>query len=64
MFQVQGAVLIGGVFELFLGMSGVLGATKRWLGPLTIGPVIIAIALAILKMIVIKCSTLWWISLM
>ena len=64
MFQIQGAVILGGLFEHCIGMTGILGATKRWLGPLTISSVIIAIALAMVNLVLKKCSALWWICLL
>ena len=64
LIQVQGAVMLAGLFETITGFCGLFGTTKRWLGPLTIGPVIFVLGLSLLKVVLVKCSTMWWISLL
>ena len=47
MQHVQGAIIIGAVFEILLGYSGLIGRLKKKIGPITIAPTIALIGLAL-----------------
>jgi nucleobase transporter 1/2 len=47
MQTVQGAVIIGALFEIFMGYSGLVGRLRRFIGPITIAPTIAVIGLAL-----------------
>jgi uracil-xanthine permease len=45
--QVSAAVMFASVFEIVLGYTGLMGAIKRAIGPITIGPTVAMIGLAL-----------------
>ncbi|MGB9844078.1 uracil-xanthine permease family protein [Thermodesulfovibrio yellowstonii] len=45
--HVSGAILFASVFEIILGYSGLMGKVKKLIGPLSIGPTITMIGLAL-----------------
>lgn len=47
--QITGAIILASVFEIALGWSGVIGKVKKYIGPITIGPTIALIGLALYK---------------
>jgi nucleobase transporter 1/2 len=47
--QITGAIIIASFFEIILGWSGAMGKIKKYIGPVTIGPVIALIGLALFK---------------
>jgi xanthine/uracil permease len=47
--QITGAIIIASFFEIILGWSGVMGKVKKFIGPITIGPTIALIGLALYK---------------
>ena len=47
--QITGAIIIASFFEIILGWSGVMGKIKKYIGPITIGPTIALIGLALYK---------------
>jgi solute carrier family 23 (nucleobase transporter), member 1 len=49
MQHVQGAIILGGVAEVLIGVSGLAGRLLRFVGPLTIAPTIALIGLSLFK---------------
>jgi uracil-xanthine permease len=47
--QITGAIILASAFEIVLGWTGVMGKVKKYIGPITIGPVIALIGLALYK---------------
>ncbi len=47
MQHIQGAVIVGAAFEIFIGYSGLVGKMKRFVGPITIAPTIALIGLSL-----------------
>ncbi|NNF05299.1 MAG: hypothetical protein HKN21_00930 [Candidatus Eisenbacteria bacterium] len=47
--HIQGAVIAGSVFEIFIGYTGLVGRLLRFVGPITIAPTIALIGLALFK---------------
>jgi len=47
--QITGAIILASVFEIALGWSGVIGKVRKYIGPITIGPTIALIGLALYK---------------
>ena len=45
--HIQGAVIAGSLFEIFIGYSGLMGRVLRFVGPITIAPTISLIGLAL-----------------
>ena len=46
-FQVQGAIMVASLFQIFVGFSGLMGLMMRFVGPLTVAPTIALIGLAL-----------------
>lgn len=49
MQHVQGAIIAGAIFEIIIGMSGLVGKLLRFVGPITIAPTIALIGLSLFK---------------
>jgi uracil-xanthine permease len=47
--QITGAIIIASAFEIILGWSGIIGKIRKYVGPITIGPTIALIGLALYK---------------
>lgn len=47
--HIQGAVILGAVFEIFVGATGLAGKMLRFIGPVTIAPTIALIGLCLYK---------------
>jgi nucleobase transporter 1/2 len=47
--QITGAIIIASAFEIILGWSGIIGKVRKYVGPITIGPTIALIGLALYK---------------
>lgn len=47
--QITGAIILASFFEIVLGWTGVIGKVKKYVGPITIGPTIALIGLALYK---------------
>jgi len=46
MREIQGAIILAGVFEAIVGFTGIIGFLMRYIGPITISPVICLIGLS------------------
>ena len=62
MQHVQGAVIVGSVFEMIVGFTGLVGRLLRFVGPLTIAPTIALIGLALFKFGAPVAGTHWGIG--
>lgn len=62
--QVSGAVLVSGLVQLVLGMSGVCGWVTRRCGPMVLAPSLSIIGLSAYKEAAFFCSTNWGIALL
>jgi nucleobase transporter 1/2 len=59
-----GALFYGGIVELVVGYSGLIGLLKRVLTPVAIGPTIMLIGFGLAGVAVSNASTNWWLSLL
>ncbi len=62
MQYIAGAIILGALVEMFLGFSGLVGALRKILSPVVIGPVIMLIGLALFQHGAPKAGTHWPIS--
>ena len=62
MMNIQGAIILAGLFEFLIGLSGIVGVIMRFIGPLTISPVICLIGLSVMEPAIEKASQNWVIS--
>ncbi len=59
MQHVQGAVILGALFEIVVGASGLVGRMLKFVGPLTIAPTIALIGLSLFKFGAPVAGTHW-----
>lgn len=64
MRYIAGTIMVGAVFEILVGFSGLMGWLRRILSPVVVGPVIILIGLALFEFGAPKAATCWPISLL
>ncbi|XP_065066234.1 solute carrier family 23 member 2-like isoform X2 [Rhopilema esculentum] len=64
MREIQGAVMIAGLFQLVIGFSGVMGLLLRSIGPLTVIPTITLVALPLFETAYQYAGTQWGISML
>ena len=64
MRELQGAVILASLGEVVLGMTGLVGLLVRYIGPLTIAPVITMIALPMVSVSTSYAQHNWWIALL
>ncbi len=49
MQHIQGAIIVGAIFEIIIGYTGLVGRMLKWVGPVTIAPTIALIGLCLFK---------------
>ena len=64
MRELQGAVILASLGEVLLGMTGLVGLLVRYIGPLTIAPVITMISLPMVDVSADYARHNWWIALL
>ncbi|XP_077997349.1 solute carrier family 23 member 2-like [Glandiceps talaboti] len=64
MREIQGAVVIAGLFQTLLGLSGLFGLLLRFIGPLTIAPTVCLLGLTISLSALNDVSKHWGIAFM
>ncbi|KFV63398.1 Solute carrier family 23 member 3, partial [Dryobates pubescens] len=62
--EVSGAVLVSGLIQLVLGVSGVCGWAARHCGPMVLAPSLSIIGLSAYKEAAFFCSTSWGVALL
>ncbi|XP_070578754.1 solute carrier family 23 member 1-like [Ptychodera flava] len=62
MREVQGAIIISSSIEFILGLSGLMGLLLRFIGPLTVAPIIVLIGLGIYSLASLFASNQWGIA--
>ncbi|KAM4632778.1 solute carrier family 23 member 1-like isoform 1-T2 [Polymixia lowei] len=60
----QGSIMVGSVFQILIGLTGVIGFVMRFIGPLTIAPTISLIGLSLFQVAGAKAGEHWGISVM
>uniref|UniRef100_A0A8C6L4M8 Solute carrier family 23 member 4 n=1 Tax=Nothobranchius furzeri TaxID=105023 RepID=A0A8C6L4M8_NOTFU len=64
MRALQGSILVGSLFQVFVGFSGLIGLFMRFIGPLTIAPTIALIGLSLFDSAGSSAGSHWGISSM
>ncbi|GFR78222.1 solute carrier family 23 member 1 [Elysia marginata] len=62
MRELQGAICVASLFQILLGVSGLMAFILRYIGPLTITPTITLIGLSLFEVAAAKAATQWWIA--
>ena len=47
-FLLKGAIILAGLFEFTVGITGIIGFLMKYIGPLTIAPVVCLIGLSLM----------------
>ncbi len=63
MQSIAGAVLLGSIFEMVVGFTGLMGALRRMLSPVVVGPVIMLIGLALYQFGAPVAASNWPVSM-
>ncbi|MCI4379080.1 hypothetical protein PGIGA_G00223780 [Pangasianodon gigas] len=61
---IQGSIMVGSLFQVLVGFSGLIGLFMRFIGPLTIAPTISLIGLSLFDSAGINAGSHWGISAM
>ncbi|XP_076349426.1 solute carrier family 23 member 2-like isoform X2 [Tachypleus tridentatus] len=64
MREIQGAIIVASIFEIIIGLSGVIGIILQWLTPLVIVPTISLIGLSLFEEAASIASKNWGIAIM
>ena len=62
--QIQGAIMVASLFQVFLGFSGLMGFVLRYIGPLTITPLVALTTLSLFEAGSSFTEKHWWIALL
>lgn len=63
MREIQGAILVASLFQIFIGFTGLVGFLLRFIGPLTIAPTITLVGLALFQAAADFSGIHWGISI-
>ncbi len=63
MRSIAGAIVVGALFEIFIGFSGLMGLVRQFLSPVVVGPVIMLIGLALYQFGAPVAASNWQVSL-
>ena len=63
MVNIQGAIIMAGFVEFIIGSLGIIGLILKFVGPLTISPVICLIGLSVMDTAMDKASLNWFIAI-
>ncbi|XP_060081735.1 solute carrier family 23 member 2-like [Ylistrum balloti] len=62
--MMQGSLMVAGVFQTLLGVTGLIGRILRFIGPITVVPVLLLIGISIYKTAVKFCNAHWGVALL
>ena len=60
--QIQGAVIVASLFEAVVGMSGLIGLLMRYIGPMTIAPIVTLVGLSLFDAAARFADKNWYIA--
>ncbi|KAK3587962.1 hypothetical protein CHS0354_014481 [Potamilus streckersoni] len=62
--EIQGAIMVSSLFQVFIGFSGLIGIMLRFIGPLAITPTITLVGISLFQPAAEKAAKQWWIAVM
>jgi len=62
MHELQGGLLVASLAQMLIGASGLASVLLRYIGPLTVAPVITLVALPLFNVAAAFCEKNWWIA--
>ncbi|XP_019630437.1 PREDICTED: solute carrier family 23 member 1-like [Branchiostoma belcheri] len=60
--EIQGAIMVSALFQVFIGFSGLMGIMLRFIGPLAIAPTIALVGLSLFEPAANFCGVQWGIA--
>ncbi|XP_068738178.1 solute carrier family 23 member 2-like [Montipora capricornis] len=63
MREIQGAIMVGSLFQILIGFAGLIGVFIRFVGPLTIAPTITLVGVALFRVAAERSGNHWGISM-
>jgi solute carrier family 23 (nucleobase transporter), member 1 len=64
MREIQGSLIIASCFEVLFGLTGCVGLLLKFIGPLTVAPIITLIGISLFPVAAEFCAFNWWIALL
>jgi len=62
MRELQGGLLVASLVQMLIGATGMASVLLRYIGPLTVAPVITLVALPLFNVAAGYCAKNWWIA--
>jgi len=62
MRELQGGLLVASLLQMLIGATGLASVLLRYIGPLTMAPVITLVAVPLFNVAAIYCEKNWWIA--
>ncbi|XP_039270383.2 solute carrier family 23 member 1-like [Styela clava] len=62
--EVQGAIIISSLIQIFIGFSGFIGFVMQYIGPLTITPILVLVTISLKEITAAQARTQWGIALL
>ena len=62
MREIQGGLLVASLVQMVIGATGVASVLLRYIGPLTMAPVITLVAVPLFNVAAGYCARNWWIA--
>lgn len=62
MREIQGAVIVASFGEVLIGLTGLVGLLLRFIGPLTVAPIITILGISLFSVAADYCAHNWWIA--
>ena len=64
MREIQGAICVASLFQVFLGVTGIIGLMLRWITPLTITPAVTMIGISLFEAASYNAQGNWGIAIL
>ena len=64
MREIQGAICVASLFQVFLGVTGIIGLMLRWITPLTITPAVTMIGISLFEAASFNAQGNWGIAIL
>jgi len=64
MREIQGSLILASLFEVLCGLTGLVGLLLKFIGPLTVAPIITLIGVSLFNVAAEYCAHNWWIAFM
>lgn len=63
-FQLQGSLVFAGLLHMLIGMTGLVGLLLKFVGPITVIPMLLLLGIEFYSVMTDLCSAHWGISAM